>query len=250
MAFLFLCAGETAGRSFVRDSKPVCVDFVSITKQNLHKQGTDPVRIEPLPANLIYKNKQNGYNEQTMDLALVLLLKYKYLILLPITIFEGPSISIVAGAFIATGYLNPFIVYGIVILGDMIGDTFYYCIGRFGGFYSKLRHFFKIDDKRMIIIEEMFMNNGPKILFLGKAQGLGAIVLMAGGLVKYPYKLFMLYNIIATLLKSLILILIGFYFGKEYAVANNYITKIGIFLSFAFLVIAYFYMRKKFKLEK
>jgi membrane protein DedA with SNARE-associated domain len=185
-----------------------------------------------------------------MDLALVLLLKYKYLILLPITIFEGPTISIIAGAFIATGYLNPFTVYGIVILGDIIGDTLYYCIGRFGGLYSKWGRFLKIDDKKIMIIEKMFTDDGPKILFLGKAQGLGAIVLIAGGLVKYPYKLFMLYNIIATLLKSLILILIGFYFGKEYAVANNYITKIGIFLSFAFLAIAYFYMRKKFKLEK
>jgi len=80
---------------------------------------------------------------------------------------------------------------------------------------------------------------------LGKTQGLGSIILMAAGLSKYPYKPFMWYNTLATLLKSFILLYIGYVFGKEYEIASGYILKIGVVMSFVFLIGTYFYFRNK-----
>ena len=176
-----------------------------------------------------------------------LILTYKYLIILPIAIIEGPSISIIAGALVATGYLNPIIVYGIVVLGDVVGDTLYYCLGRFGGLHSWFSRLLKVDSRKITTLEKVFKDDGAKILFLGKTQGLGAVVLIAGGLAKYPYWLFIFYNTVATLIKSFILLAVGFFFSKEYVVANSYITKVGICMTFVFIIISYFYMRKKFK---
>lgn len=176
-----------------------------------------------------------------------LILTYKYFIILPIAIVEGPSIAIITGALVATGFLNPFIVYAIVVLGDMVGDTLYYCLGRFGGLDSWLCRFLKIDAHKIVILEKMFQDNGPKFIFLGKTQGLGAAVLIAGGIAKYPYKIFILYNTLATLIKSFVLMAIGFYFSKQYVVANSYITKVGIIMTVLFIIGTYFYARKKFQ---
>jgi membrane-associated protein len=182
-----------------------------------------------------------------MEYFYTLILTYKYLIILPIAIIEGPSISIIAGALIATGHLNAIIVYILIVLGDVVGDTLYYCLGRFGGVHSWLGSFLKIDSSKITKLEKVFKNDGPKFLFVGKTQGLGAVVLIAGGIAKYPYRLFIFYNTLATLLKSFVLLVIGFYFSKQYIIANGYITKIGIVLTFAFVVASYFYIRKKFK---
>ena len=184
-----------------------------------------------------------------MEHIYTLILTYKYAILLPIAIIEGPSISIIAGALIATGILNLYIVYVLVVLGDVIGDTLYYCLGRFGGLHSLFARLLKVDIKKITSLERVFKDDGPKFIFLGKTQGLGAVVLIAGGLAKYPYGLFIFYNTLATLLKSALLLAIGFYFSKQYVVANDYITKIGIVLTVAFLIGSYLYFHKKFKQE-
>jgi len=64
-----------------------------------------------------------------------LLIAYKYAIIFPVAVIEGPAISIIAGYLGQSGYLNVFFVYVLIVLGDMFGDTIYYAIGRFGGLY-------------------------------------------------------------------------------------------------------------------
>jgi len=60
-----------------------------------------------------------------MDYAFSLLLTYKYLILIPLAVVEGPIITVIAGFLITLGYMNIFLVYLIVIAGDLAGDYFF-----------------------------------------------------------------------------------------------------------------------------
>ena len=69
----------------------------------------------------------------TLEHFIALLLQYKYFFLFPIAIIEGPIISILAGVLIARGVMDPWVSYTLLVLGDLIGDGFYYAIGRFGG---------------------------------------------------------------------------------------------------------------------
>ena len=61
-----------------------------------------------------------------------LLLHYKYLILLPLSVIEGPIITVIAGFFATMGIFNPYLVYTIAVVGDIFGDTLAYGIGRWG----------------------------------------------------------------------------------------------------------------------
>ena len=179
---------------------------------------------------------------------IALLITYKYAIIFPIAVIEGPTVSIIAGSLAQAGYMNVFYVYALIVFGDMVGDTIYYCIGRFGGLYfiRRWNHILKIDTTKVVKLEKTFNTHGVKLLIAGKAQGLGSIILMTAGLTKYPFGPYMWYNTLATLVKSSVLLYIGYTFGRQYASANDIVFKTGIALSLVFLVGIYFYINKKF----
>ena len=66
------------------------------------------------------------------SVALHLLMTYRYLILFPLAAVEGPIVALLVGFLISLGYFQFFPAFGIMILGDLIPDSFYYYLGRFG----------------------------------------------------------------------------------------------------------------------
>lgn len=185
-----------------------------------------------------------------IDKVMALLISYKYAIIFPIAVIEGPTISIIAGVLVGRGYFNLFLVYIIIFAADLVGDTVYYCIGRYGGKYlvETQNRMFSIEPKKFDALEAAFVRHGAKLLFFGKLQGLGSVVLMAAGVVKYPYSTFIMYNAIATIFKSAALLLLGYFFYQQFAVVDSYVFQVGAALSVVFLGVAYWYARKQFQI--
>lgn len=187
--------------------------------------------------------------DSSLDNILALLLQYKYLILFPISVIEGPIISILAGVMIARELFDPLITWIILIIGDITGDTLYYCLGRYGGrpFIRKHGYLLKLKEEKMAIWEEHFHHKAPKrTLFLGKTQPWGSVILFAAGAAKMPYLKFLVINTIASIPKALLLILIGYYFNEAYIVTDRYLQYTGIILTIiGILIVLYFFLKKK-----
>lgn len=163
----------------------------------------------------------------TLDHVIQLLLLYKYAILFPIAVVEGPIISILAGFLSSTGQMNIYAAFGIVVAGDLVGDTIYYFLGRLGGqkiiqrYGTRLR----ISPARVQRLEAHFRDHAGKTLVIGKfSHGLGAIVLFVAGLGKVKYPKFFVYNLFSTLAKSLLLVMVGYYFGYAYQRIDKYLN--------------------------
>lgn len=183
-----------------------------------------------------------------IDKVMALLISYKYAVIFPIAVIEGPTISIIAGVLVGRGYFNLFLVYILIVAADLVGDTVYYCIGRYGSKYViEQNRLFSIEPKKFEALEAAFVRHGAKLLFFGKLQGLGSIVLMSAGAVKYPFSAFLLYNTIATVFKSALLLLLGYFFYQQFAVVDTYVFQIGALLAVLFLVITYLYARTQFQ---
>ncbi len=60
--------------------------------------------------------------------------------LFPISIIEGPIVSIMGGFLASQKYFNIYAVIGVVVAGDVVGDMLYYALGKYGG--QKLLHRF------------------------------------------------------------------------------------------------------------
>ena len=187
----------------------------------------------------------------SLDQVILWLLGYKYLALFPLAVAEGPIITVIAGFFVSSGHLNFWLAYFIIVAGDLIGDAIHYFIGRWGGekFIAKWGHYIGVGQAQVISLEKQFAKRGGRLLFIGKmSHGIGGAFLVAAGLIKMPFDKFIFSNMFATLLKSLILLLIGYYFGHALSAINSYLERTALILIglgiFAFLIY-FFYFRKK-----
>ena len=169
---------------------------------------------------------------------------YKYLVIFPFSVVEGPIISIIAGFLASIGQLNFWLAFLTVVLGDLVGDTLYYCLGRFGGqrfFRSKLGGKLGLNPDRILWIEKHFRDHPWKTFTFGKfAHGTGSLILTAAGVGKVPYFEFLGYNIPTTLLNSFLLVVIGYFFGHAYNKIDHYLSYYSIAV-LVLVVIGYFY---------
>lgn len=152
------------------------------------------------------------------------LIDYKYILLFPIAVIEGPIITVLAGFLISMSNLNFFIAYPVIVIGDLTGDCLYYAIGRFGKetFIKRWGKYIGINQERVLSMENHFNGHSGKTLLTGKlTHGLGAFFLVAAGIAKMPFGKYFWYNLLATLPKSLILLIIGYYFGFSITKINN-----------------------------
>jgi len=173
------------------------------------------------------------------------LLTYRYLVLFPITIVEGPIITILAGFLSSLGFLNIFVAYALIVIGDLTGDILYYILGRLGGnqFISRWGRYFGVAEKEIEKLEANFDKHGGKLLLLGKiSHGIGAAFLVAAGVVKMPFDRFFFFNLFATILKSACLILVGFYFGQAFVSINSYLEKAAVIIVGAVAIGAIVYL--------
>ncbi len=158
-----------------------------------------------------------------------LLLDYHYLLLFPLVVIEGPFVTILAGFLVSIQELNLFYAYIVIVLADLLGDGLYYSFGRFGrGFFQKyFGTLWGLTDERITTIEDQFHRRGIKVLIIGKVTHVfGGVVLFVAGVVRYPFSKFLWYNFISTLPKSLVLLLLGFYFGAAYGAVKVYLNDI------------------------
>jgi membrane protein DedA with SNARE-associated domain len=178
------------------------------------------------------------------------LLNYRYAILMPVMIFEGPIATVIAGFLVAGGYMNMFVVLGMAIMGDFIGDIGYYAIGHFGR-QRFLRNgtFLKINKERMALLEDHYRNHPVKTFLFGKwTQSAGFAVLIAAGLASFPFGRFVFWNVLGSLPKIVLFAVVGYYFGENYAMIDRMLKDIGIGITVLLIVsIGIFYFYRKYK---
>jgi len=180
---------------------------------------------------------------------LFLLIKFKYLILVPIAILEGPFAAIIVGFLASSGVFNLFAVYGILVLGDMIGDSFYYALGRLSG-SSVVKHgrHFGITPKKLENAKQYFTVYHHRALIISKlAYGVGLSGLVAAGVLKISYKKFIKTCALIALIQSAFLLLIGFIFGHAYLQIGKYLNIYAKIISITALILIGYFIFSKLK---
>ncbi|MFH0915624.1 MAG: DedA family protein [bacterium] len=160
-----------------------------------------------------------------------LLAAYTYAVLFPLTMVEGPIVTILAGYLAFLGYVNLFLVYAVVVAGDLTSDLLWYAAGRWGRrrYTGKWGRYIGITPERLLRIEKHFERHSGKTLVLGKlTQAVGALILVGAGAARVRPRRFIVFNLLATLPKSLLLLLFGYYFGKAYSQAGSLLNYVAL----------------------
>lgn len=163
--------------------------------------------------------------------ALALLEHYKYAIIFPISVFEGPVIGVVSGALASSGILNPFAVFVLLLAGDTVGDLFYYALGRFGGnaVVTNWGHRLRLTPTYVVRFERQFRMHDWKMLLISKIDltGLptGVAILFSAGIARVPVASFLWYTVIPGIPRILFLEGIGLYIGQGFVLGSAEILK-------------------------
>lgn len=186
-----------------------------------------------------------------MEYIIELLHNYRYYILFPLVIVEGPIVTVIAGFLCNAGIFNVFIVFPIIVLGDLIGDSIYYALGYWGssGWLQKLTIRLGLTQKRQQRITLYIANNSFKTILLSKLiLGIGVSGLFLAGKSRLPYGRFIKICLLTSLLQCSFYLAVGWFFGTFYQTISRYldiVASISILIVLVFLL--FYFIRSKTK---
>lgn len=163
----------------------------------------------------------------TFDTLIAAVASHGVTILLPLSIIEGPIVTILAGYASRLGVFQIPVAFAIVVLGDLIGDSLLYLLGQrgLGRIPPKWLARLGLAPDRVTALSEHFAEKGGRTLILAKiTHSVGAAVMVAAGLARMPFWMFMWFNLLGTLPKSAVFLALGYVLGEAAAQLGPSIT--------------------------
>ena len=181
------------------------------------------------------------------SLLIELLHTYKYWVLFPLALLEGPFLALVSGFFVSEGYFTFLPAYLILIVGNAVPDALYYFLGRYSR-GSRLESFaarkIGLTKDRVKAVEHLWEKHTFKLMFLSKwALGITAPLLLLGGFSNITFKKYFFAAAVVSFVNYSILLTVGFYAGQSYALIAKYIEYGGILIAVTAVVAVLVYLR-------
>lgn len=146
-----------------------------------------------------------------------ILLKYRYWIIIPLSLLEGPMVAVATGALSSVGYFNPYLACSFFIVKDVVVDGGYYYLGRVAvdhPFGAKLLGRMRVTPNEVERLRALWDSRGWRTMVVGKlAWGLSPLFLAAAGIVGVPVRRFFRYAAGVAVAQYVVLFLVGYYFG-------------------------------------
>ncbi len=151
----------------------------------------------------------------TLGEVLTFFLHYKYVAIVPLAIVEGPIVSLIVGFLASQSVLNIWVGLMVVFLGDFISDMVFYFIGRKGKAFVLRFTWLKVSEAKIQAVENQYEHAPWKTMILAKASyGLGIPFMVSAGISKMSVQSFVWYMGILNAMRSAILVMTGYYFGR------------------------------------
>lgn len=170
-------------------------------------------------------------------------------LLFPLAILEGPIVSVIAGWLSKLGYVSLVWAYVLLVVADLVGDTAFYALGRggLGLFPERWRERLGLTEKRISALSAHFEEEGGRTLIIAKlTHTLGFAALVAAGAGRMPVLRFLWFNLLGTLPKTLVFVLIGYALGQAHDMIGNWIWRASIGgLVLSVVIVGIWYLRRR-----
>lgn len=132
-----------------------------------------------------------------------------------------------AGVLAYEGHLSLVLVIVIGVLGELLGSTIAYSLGRLGGRHTvdRYRKYLLMTRRDVELTERFFAGRGAWIVALGRVLPLiRAFVGLAAGFMEVPAAAFEIFNVIGTAVYVATLSSIGYAIGSDWARAGKNVS--------------------------
>ncbi|MDB5244305.1 MAG: hypothetical protein JWN18_175 [Parcubacteria group bacterium] len=195
----------------------------------------------------------------SIDFITQLILQYRYWIIIPLSLLEGPVVAFVGGTLAAAGYFNVFLLAFIFFLRDIGLDGVYYAIGYYGGHTRFARHMLAkigVTEDHLEKVRALWDKKPGMTMLIGKlSYGIASAFIVVAGTVRMPLSKFFGYGSIVAVLQYGTLVFLGYFLGASLGGGiAQIINKVQYVIAIAAIAIAGYYflswkMRKKFLAE-
>lgn len=159
----------------------------------------------------------------------------------------GDSLLFAAGALAAvTGAINPILLIILLSLAAVLGDTLNYHIGKYIGPKVFVTNSRWINHQHLVNTQKFFATHGKKTIILARfipfARTFAPFVAGAGSM---HYRYFLSYNIIGGCLWIMSFVLLGYFFGNQSAIKDNFTYVIFGIIIFSILPVIFSFIKQK-----
>lgn len=184
-----------------------------------------------------------------MSAFLAWLVTYRYAIIFPLAILEGPILMFFCGFLLRLGFFDLLPLYPLLVAGDFIADLFWYAIGRYAAqsFVTRFGRFFNIsliDVERLAILFRQRHTAAIPLSKMTMGFGFALATLTAAGVARIPIRTYASLILAGGFVWTALLLTFGFIVGGVYMVMPPPLRF--IFVSFVIigaLVVAYSFNR-------
>jgi membrane protein DedA with SNARE-associated domain len=160
-----------------------------------------------------------------------LILKYRYVILVPGAMTIGPLVSLVAGALIRFGTLDLAPTAACLMGAELFGDILWYWAGvHFGdSFVSRFGRFVGITAQRVASVKRLYHTHHDTIILVSKLTagfGIAPAIFFTAGLSRVPFKRYMMLNVVGQIVWTSTMLAIGYFLGHYYLAFNSTLDRI------------------------
>ncbi len=135
----------------------------------------------------------------------------------------GDSLLFAAGAFAALGSLNPWLIFILLSLAAVLGDTVNYWIGHFFGDRIIANPKIPIKKEHIDQTNAFFAKHGGKTIFLARfVPFIRTFAPFVAGIGRMHYQNFILYNVFGGVVWVGLFTFLGYFFGNVPAVKHNF----------------------------
>jgi membrane protein DedA with SNARE-associated domain len=185
-----------------------------------------------------------------------LILQYRYWILIPLSLMEGPVVAFIAGTLASVGYFSIYFLAVLFFVRDVGLDGVYYAIGHFGGrtpFARRMLTKIGVTDDHLENVRVLWERRPGWTMLIGKlSYGIASAFIVVAGMVKMPLSKFFAYGSLVAVLQYGTLLLLGYFLGASFGGSiSKGIDNVQYVIAFAAIAISAYYiltlrMRKKF----
>ncbi|MGH7175687.1 MAG: DedA family protein [Minisyncoccia bacterium] len=179
--------------------------------------------------------------------SLQLLIEYRYWILIPLSLIEGPIIAFVAGTLSSLGYFDLYILAAVFFARDMLMDSIYYAIGYFGAgthFAKRMLARIRVTEQHLEDVRILWEKYPFRTMFIGKiSYGIASSFIVVAGMVRMRLRIFFTYGALVAVLQYWTLLGIGYFYGNAFGgTIASILRDLEIVLAGAMAIIAAYYI--------
>ncbi len=184
------------------------------------------------------------------SIALQWIIHHGYVLMFLVMLAEGPIITAVSAFAASLGFFNIWIVFVLAILGDWGADLIFFAIGYFTRLklVRKFGNLFGVSEEKIARLKNLLETHPGKILVAAKLSPVAVPALIIAGSSHMSVKKFAKVCLLITLPKTILFVIVGYYFGRSYDKISHYINNGSLLLFFGLMAFGLFYFVYK-KLE-